>query len=420
LTVTALAKEQLNLQVQQLQNQLENQNNWLANNSTALIAAAATVIVALFGILQWAITVRQAQDKDLRDREEERRKELAAQDKELRDRAEERFKVAVTALGDENEATQIGGVILLRSFLNPDDKETYRRYYTQIFDLAVAYLRLSNTSHSPEGPGSPALLTPLRQALVSVFQEVFSLARDLLEQSSQSLDASFIHLDRAYVARCDLKDAYMRKATFRSASLHYAKLNGANLYDTDFSSLPESAEADLRIRQTYLGWTDLSKADLRHAKFKEAKLLRTNFTEADLRWADLSEAHFIGTFLCGANLSKAKLNGAVFEVFHIPKDKTKDKIKEKISRVNLRGANLSEADLSEADLKGVNLEDALLLKDANLRGVKGLTKEQLAACKAKGAIVDEDITASSPQPPVTLAQVNVSPPSLDGSTNTSS
>lgn len=56
-TMTALQKEQLTLQIKQLQDQ----NNWLANNSTALIAAVATVIVALFGILQWAITVRQAQ-----------------------------------------------------------------------------------------------------------------------------------------------------------------------------------------------------------------------------------------------------------------------------------------------------------------------------------------------------------------------
>src|SRR5689334_446065 len=64
LTVTALAKEQLVLQVKQLQNQLQDRNNWLENNSTALIAAIATVIVALFGILQWAITIRQAQDKD--------------------------------------------------------------------------------------------------------------------------------------------------------------------------------------------------------------------------------------------------------------------------------------------------------------------------------------------------------------------
>lgn len=45
LTVTTLAKEQLALQVKQLQNQLQDRDNWFANNSTALIAAIATVIV---------------------------------------------------------------------------------------------------------------------------------------------------------------------------------------------------------------------------------------------------------------------------------------------------------------------------------------------------------------------------------------
>jgi flagellar biosynthesis/type III secretory pathway M-ring protein FliF/YscJ len=109
-TMTALNEEKLRQEIQQLKNQNGNQNNWLVNNSTALIAAVATVIVALFGILQWAITVRQAKDKELRDREDERQKETAARDKELKDRqaahdkdlraqAEERFKAAVTALG---------------------------------------------------------------------------------------------------------------------------------------------------------------------------------------------------------------------------------------------------------------------------------------------------------------------------------
>ncbi len=41
-TVTALNKEQLTLQVKQLQNQFQNQTNWLSTNSTALIAAFAT------------------------------------------------------------------------------------------------------------------------------------------------------------------------------------------------------------------------------------------------------------------------------------------------------------------------------------------------------------------------------------------
>ena len=100
-----------------------------------------------------------------------------AQDKELRAQAEERFKTAVTALGDENEAAQVGGAILLRSFLNKDDKEIYGRYYTQIFDLAVAYLRLSRTSHPPENPDklsrlpkdldTPLPLTTLSKALDS-------------------------------------------------------------------------------------------------------------------------------------------------------------------------------------------------------------------------------------------------------------
>ena len=70
MTVTALSKEQLTLQVKQLQNQ----NNWLVNNSTALIAAVAAVVVALFGILQWAGTARQAKNKDQEDRDEERQK----------------------------------------------------------------------------------------------------------------------------------------------------------------------------------------------------------------------------------------------------------------------------------------------------------------------------------------------------------
>ena len=139
-TVTALSKEQLTLQVKQLQNQ----NNWLVNNSTALIAAFVTIVVALFGIYQWA-----------GNRKDDRQKESDAQDKDLKAQAEERFKTAVAALGDEKEGTQVGGAILLRSFLNKDDKDIYERYYTQVFDLAVAYLRFPRTSNPPEDPKYP-------------------------------------------------------------------------------------------------------------------------------------------------------------------------------------------------------------------------------------------------------------------------
>src|SRR2546425_1174832 len=45
-TMAALQKEQLTLQVKQLQNQLQSQNSWLVNNSTALIAAITAIVVA--------------------------------------------------------------------------------------------------------------------------------------------------------------------------------------------------------------------------------------------------------------------------------------------------------------------------------------------------------------------------------------
>jgi len=361
LTVTALAKEQLTLQVKQLQDQ----NNWLVNNSTALIAAVATVIVALFGILQWAMTVRQAQSKELRDREDERQKEIALQDKESKDRqavqdkelraqAEERFRTAVTALGNENEATQVEGAILLRSFLNPDDKEIYGRYYAQIFDLAVAYLRLSSKSQSLPHPDIPLPLTPLRQALIVVFKEAFPFARKSLGQigtplETRSLDASGIRLDGAYLVASDLKHIWMI-----DASLIDVRLGRANLH-----------KADLRrafIIRTFLNGADLSETSLFQAIFAD-----TDLSGADLRSADLRGVKFNGTILTNANLS---------------------------------GANLGELTVRGENIRAANPEDAQSLKDTNLCGVKGLTKEQLEACKAKGAIVDEDTVASPSQLPV--------------------
>jgi uncharacterized protein YjbI with pentapeptide repeats len=403
LTVTALAKEQLTLQVRQLQDQ----NNWFANNSTALIAAAATFIVALFGIHQWAITVRQAKDKELKDREDERRKEIAAQekeskdrqavqDKELRAQAEERFKTAVIALGDEKESVQIGGAILLRSFLDKEDKKIYGRYYAQIFDLAVAHLRLPRTPQPQEDPDAVLPLTTLSQALIDVYKETFPRARSLVHDSSnggnegavqsldmpeirlhpagypvdppsvalQSLDASRVRLDNAYLVGADLRRIYMREG----------KLPRANIRDTNLS-------------EAYLQWADLSGAylrrvDLRGAKLYEANLIGAKPWEADLRGANCHEADFSGAYLHLTDLRNAVLWQARL-------------CRADLSRAKLSGAYLNDADLSEADLSETDLEDALTLKNANLRGARGLTKEQLATCKAKGAIIDEDSTTDS-------------------------
>ena len=352
-TVTALNKEKLAQEVQQLKNQNEpDPFGWLRTNASILLSTLVVVIGALFGFWRWRVGRRDAQDKD------------------LKAQAEERFKTAVAALGDEKEGTQVGGAILLRSFLNKDDKKSYERFYTQVFDLAVAYLRLPRTPlpsedpdgmpHSPEDPDNPPPLTMLSQALITVFKESFPLARDRLKEENpqfhlQSLDASLIQLDNAYLVGADLKQVWMPLASVRRVNLREADLSGA-----------------------YLWGTDLGRANLPRANLTGANLTGANLWRADLRLADLGGADLGGAHLGGAHLDRVDLR-----------------------RADLRRASLRLASPRSPKLFVVcNLEDAQSLIDTNLRGVKGLTREQLEACKAKGAIIDEGSAVNSSQSPV--------------------
>ena len=287
-TVTALNKEQL---TQQIATQQHTWDNWFWDNAATVLSSALStfviVIGALFGLWRWRRDRRDAQGKELKDREREREQ-----------RAEERFQVAVSGLGNEREEVRVGAAILLRTFLRPDHEE----FYVETFDLAVAHLRLPRTSKLPEDPSAPLPLTTLSQALIVIFKEAFPLARSQIQGSLQALDATGIFLDNAYLTRADLKQARMRQASLRNTNFYRATLSGARLFQS-----------------------------------------------------------------------------------------------------NLSGANLNETDLSGADLGETNIEDACSLEKADLRGVTGLTREQLATCKAKGAIIDEDPTANPSQSTVAPA-----------------
>jgi hypothetical protein len=265
-TMTALNKEQLTQQVRQL-------DNWwlylLYNGTPAFVAALAAIGVASFGLIQWR-----------GNRDDEREKAEEAQDKELRERAEERFQTAVAALGDE--ATQVGGAILLRSFLNKEDEKVYGRYYTQIFDLAVAYLRFPKTFDPKK--------EPFRQALIVVLKEALPIVRNKL-----------------------IADGAVRE---------------------DAGALPSLDASRIQLDYASLRWADLKQVWMPFASLRKAVLFKADLTGARLKWADLT---------------------------------------------------------------GATLLDALSLKNTDLREVEGLTKEQLEACRARGARVDEDTTGSPGQ-----------------------
>ena len=341
-TVTALNKEKLAQEIQQLKNQNAlDFFGWLRTNAAVLLSTLVVVIGGLIGLFRWLGDRRDEQEKRREDqrseqekraeeqkrwlddrqaerekRDEEQQRWLKDQEAEREKRVEERFQAVIEGLSSEREEARVGAAITLRTFLRPG----YEQFYTQCFDLAVAHLRLPRTPDPPEDPNIALPLTTLSQALSVVFKEVFPLARSQNQRGPQSLDAAGIQLDNAYLWMADLKQAWMPHSSLRKAELIKADLREADLYG----------------------------ADLRAANLRAAKLSQTQLEGADLRGAEL------------------------------------------------RGERFGPA----------NLEDALSLKGTDLRGVKGLTKEQLEYCKARGAIIDEDSTTSLPQAPV-----SPSPPS---------
>ncbi len=275
-TVTALNKEKLAQEVQQLKNQNETDFlSLLRTNASILLSTLIIVIGGLIGLFRW-----------FGDRRDEREK-----------RAEERFQSVVTGLGDEKEGAKIGAAILLRTFL----RLGYEEFYTQTFDLAVANLRRdalvvsvgTRTADPPQdSKKAPLPLTALSQALIVVFKEAFPLARSQERRSPESLDATGIQLDNAYLRRADLEQVRMPQASLRGADLSLAKLSGAKLWWADLSG------ADLEA-------ADLSRANLGHAILREVNL------EAALSLKDTNLRQVIG--LTKEQLEICKAKGAIID-----------------------------------------------------------------------------------------------------------
>lgn len=272
-TITAeIANEQLR------KLQLDNDRSWNAwfwnNGPTILSSFLSTLVIvggALFGLWRWR--------KD--------------QHTELEKRAEERFQKVVESLGDEKEEVKVGAAIMLRTFLQPG----YEQFYRQSFDLAVAQLRLRHANSD-----ASESLDSLSKALTIVFKESFKLTRNRLGRiksrfDTQSLDASGIRLDHAFLAWSDLGHIWMREAFLIKANLFSTDLSGAQLRGANFS------KANLRsanLSGADLWGANLSGADLSRANLSRANLSRANLQEANLRGAKLGDVQLLKeTNLCG-------------------------------------------------------------------------------------------------------------------------
>jgi len=379
LTEDAMVMAHFNEMLEQEIQQLKAQNEpdflgWLQANASILLSTLAVVIGGLFGLGRW-----------LADRRNEREK-----------RVEELFQAAVTRLGDEKEGTRIGAVILLRTFLRPG----YERYYTQVFDLVVANLRLPRTPQ--EDLAAPLLPTALSHALIVAFVEAFPLAR---EKKKKTPNGNFL-LMRAWNS---LRHFLSMSISQKKNATQDQTTPGANHPYKDYKVVRSAQRAlvtiplkeiqslsarDIRLDNGYLWNADLKQVWMAEAFLRKTDLMRADLRNANLYGADLSGAYLWETdlseaVLWRAKLCKADLNGTILSKAIL--------LEANLSGASLHQVNLLEANLREANLSGTILEDALCLEGADLRGVTGLTREQLEACKAKGAIIDEDPTTSSPQ-----------------------
>ncbi len=420
-TVATLNKEKLAQEVQQLKGQ--NEFSWsflLRTNAAILLSTLVVVIGGLIGFFRW-----------FGDRRSEREKQ-----------AEERFQFAVTGLGDEKEGAKIGAAILLRTFLRP----RYEQFYTQTFDLIVANLRLPRTPKLSENPDAPLSLTTLSQALIVVFKEAFPLARKwekkrrTVESSFlqriksrlplsrrpieewlalQSLDATGIQLDNAYLSEADLEQIIMPAASLRKADLSRTNLSGAILAEANLSgailaeanlskaflieaNLSRAILAEANLSEAWLSRANLSEANLSEANLSEAILVEAKLSKADLRWAKLSKAILDGADLSGAKLSGADLSGA--RLWGRGADlRGADLSGAKLSKVDLRGAdlsgailveaNLSEADLSKARLWGADLSEADLSR-AKLSGADLFKADLSRAILSRAILSDANLSGA--------------------------
>ena len=130
------------------------------------------------------------------------------------------------------------------------------------------------------------------------------------------------------------------------------------------------------LRGINLNGADFKEADLRGAFFTRAALAVVSFEGADLSNANFDSALVDGSDFRRVNLRKANLRNSRLSPVNL-------------SGADLSGADLSEADLSDANLFEVNLSGATLveadlletnLNGADLRGVKGVTVDQLMLC----------------------------------------
>ncbi len=172
----------------------------------------------------------------------------------------------------------------------------------------------------------------------------------------------------------DFRQWESEEAAFRTVGnikrLNRHKINIINLVDC---YLTKTNMNHINLEGSNVNSANFSHCNAIDCNFKDIRANQTNFENAKL-----NQSSFTGAYANGANFKDAFLIKANFKNAFLIK-------------ANFKNAFLMEADLSNCHVTGANFDEASLYK-ANLKGVEGLTLDQLRNVKTLYlAQLDDDI-----------------------------
>jgi uncharacterized protein YjbI with pentapeptide repeats len=145
----------------------------------------------------------------------------------------------------------------------------------------------------------------------------------------------------------NLKEAHLKDADLSGANLKGANLGGANLWGANFNRANLS-NADLQLAD--LRWAQLNEATLAFVNLDGVSLLNAQLIKADFNHASFKWAQSSGALFNEANLTNSDLYGNNFS-------------KANLSQANLSDSDLRQINLSEANIIGVQLNNAVVVKN---------------------------------------------------------
>ncbi|MEQ8303686.1 MAG: pentapeptide repeat-containing protein [Cyclobacteriaceae bacterium] len=153
------------------------------------------------------------------------------------------------------------------------------------------------------------------------------------------------------------------EAAFRTVG-NLKRLNRHGIYEINLVNcyLARTNLNYVNLKGSNLNSANLSNSSLIESNLENTRLNQTNLENANLNQVNLCAAYASGSNFDDAFLIKARLEGAF------------------LIKASFRNAFLMEANLKGSYLMGADFENASLYK-ADLRGVKGLTLDQLAKAK---------------------------------------